>query len=78
MRRKVPKAERIDTVTFRPNSRNGSLDYQIPRDVALSLFKEGTIYGDATNDGYMPNPHSRYNVRQHRVPDERANPLTRR
>jgi hypothetical protein len=60
--------ERVATVRFRPDSRNASNDYDIPLDVAQRLFKEGTIYGDATNGGYMPNPSSRYDVRQHRVP----------
>lgn len=60
-------AEKVLTVTFRPDSRNGYKDYQIPRDVALDLFQRGEIWGDATNGGYMPNPKSKYNVRQHIV-----------
>jgi hypothetical protein len=60
--------ERVATVRFRPDSRNASNDYDIPYSVAQLLFKEGEIWGDATNGGYMPNPKSRYDVRQHRVP----------
>lgn len=73
-----PKVEKINTVTFRPDSRNGSKDYQIPKDIAKRLFEEGVIYGDATNGGYMPNPNSNYNVRQHKVEDEQSNCLTHR
>ncbi len=61
------KADRIATVTFRPESRDARQDYQIPRDIAERLFREGTIYGDATNGGYMPNSNSHYDVRQHKV-----------
>jgi hypothetical protein len=60
--------ERVATVRFRPDSRNASNDYDIPLSVAQLLFKEGEIWGDATNGGYMPNPKSRYDVRQHLVP----------
>lgn len=56
-----------NTVTFRPDSQNGYKDFQIPHDVALALFQRGEIHGDATNGGYMPNPKSKYNVRQHMV-----------
>ena len=68
-----PAAPKIDTVTFRPDSRDGSKDFEIPAEVARSLFEDGTIWGDATNGGMMPNPSSRYNVRQHLVPRERSN-----
>lgn len=63
-RKSEPK---VVTVTFRPDSRNGYKDYQIPRDVARDLFERNEIWGDATNGGYMPNPKSTYNVRQHIV-----------
>jgi len=72
-----PKIEKILTVTFRPESRDGSKDYQIPRDVAKELWQNGSIWGDATNGGYMPNPKSNYNVRQHLVPDDQAECTTR-
>lgn len=56
-----------DTVVFRPDSRDASKDYHIPRKIAEALFQAGEIHGDGTNGGYMPNPNSGYNVRQHRV-----------
>jgi len=62
--------ERVATVRFRPDSRNASNDYDIPYDVAQRLFKANEIHGDATNGGYMPNPSSRYDVRQHLVPPQ--------
>jgi len=58
---------REDTVVFRPISSDGSKDFHIPRKVAEELFNAGEIWGDATNGGYMPNPKSTYNVKQHRV-----------
>lgn len=67
LRTKAAPAPKIATVTFRPDSRNGYKDYQIPRDVALDLFARNMIWGDATNGGYMPNPKVNYNVRQHIV-----------
>jgi hypothetical protein len=56
-----------ELVIFRPDSRNSSLDYMIPRKVAEKLFQDNEIYGDATNGGYMPNPDSKYSVIQHKV-----------
>lgn len=84
--KKAPKVERIDTVTFRPDSRNGSKDFQIPRKLAEDLFGDGLIHGDATNGGYMPRHGQqefgtdgwRELVWNKRVPDSHANPTTRR
>ncbi len=60
------------TETFRPDSRDGSKDFQIERTVARELFNSGVIYWDATNGGYMPSPktgnllsfRSKYEVRR--------------
>lgn len=71
-RSKSPPEPKIETVTFRPDSRDGSKDFEIPTDIARKLFNEETIWGDATNGGFMPNPKSLYNVRQHIVPRERS------
>ncbi len=45
-----------DTVTFRPDSRNGYKDYYITYRDAKRPMLEGIIHGDATNGGYMPSP----------------------
>lgn len=86
MSRRTPKAERIDTVTFRPDSRDARKDFQIPRKLAEDLFGDGLISGDATNGGYMPNIKQReYGpggwrelVWTKRVPATHANPTTYR
>lgn len=44
----------VDTATFRPDSRDGSQDFEIPRAIGRELFRAGKIAGDATNGGYMP------------------------
>lgn len=67
---RTPATPPSNTVTFRPDSRNGYKDYQIPRAVAKDLFERGEIFGDGTNGGYMPNPKSTYNVRQHIVGED--------
>lgn len=51
-RRKAQPLPKIDTVTFRPDSRNGYMDFEIPRVDAKRLFEEGKIAGDGTNGGY--------------------------
>jgi len=62
-----------DCVVFRPDSRNASKDYLVPRTVAEQLLREGRIYGDATNGGYMPKDGDGYDMRQHKVPQHEAN-----
>lgn len=56
----------VDTATFRPDSRDGSQDFEIPRTIGRELFRAGKIAGDATNGGYMPL--DRYIPREHAVP----------
>lgn len=50
-------------VIFRPDSRNGSKDYYIDASIAKELFRDGVIYGDATNGGYMPSPETPTNFK---------------
>ena len=49
---KKPSVEKISTATFRPDSRNGYKDFEIPRADAKRLFEEGKIAIDGTNGGY--------------------------
>lgn len=60
---KKSKTKDEDLVIFRPDSRNGSKDYYIRREDANRMFRDGTIYGDATNGGYMPSPKTPANFR---------------
>ncbi len=73
----MTSTDKVDTVTFRPSSRDARQDFEIPYETAMQLFKEGIIYGDATNGGFMKNPNEHYNVRKHLVPKQRARSRTR-
>lgn len=58
---------KIATATFRPDSRDGSKDFEIPLEVGKQLFVDGKIARDATNGGFCPIPGKSYIPREHKV-----------
>lgn len=68
-----------NTVIFRPDSRNGNKDFYIDAGVARELVRAGTIYGDATNGGYMPSPATPHNFQAlYEVKQQPKQPKARR